>query len=266
MPAFLALAFAWSWSCWLLAPLLGEWPVAATALSTLGSFGPCVAALIVVGGSGGTPALRGWLARCLRWRIGVGPFAWALLLPPAVLATAALVHAALGGRSGVSPVVGHLPVAAANVVLILLLGGPLGEEFGWRGYVWPALRSRHGWRASSLILGGVWGLWHLPLFFIAGTVQNRVPILPFLASAVALSVVFGWLSERSRGSVLPALLLHTGVNAWAWMIPGLLVAGNERQLLLALGLLVLGAAALLTRPLDDGRSTDRGPARGHSHA
>jgi hypothetical protein len=247
--AFVAIAFAWSWSCWLLAPLIeGQSKMAATVLSTLGGFGPGIAALSVVGWLGGGVALRRWLRRCLQWRIGLRPFAWAILLPLAVLAPAAAMHAALGGKLGPSPVAGHLPMAMANLVLIWMLGGPLGEEFGWRGYAWPALQVRHGWRASSLILGAVWGLWHLPLFFIAGTLQSRLPVLPFLASAIALSVVFGWLSVRSHGSVLPALTLHTAVNWWAWVIPGLLVAGQQRQMALALGMLMLMAISLLAWP------------------
>ena len=247
--AFVVIAFAWSWSCWLSAPLVkAQSTLVAGALSALGGFGPGVAAVAVIGWTGGRSGLRGWLGRCLQWRIGICPFAWAFFLPLAVLAPAALLHAALGGSLGPSPLAGHLPMAVANLALILLLGGPLGEEFGWRGYGWPALRIRKGWRAASLILGVVWGLWHLPLFFIEGTLQSRLPVLPFLASTIALSVVFGWLSERTEGSVLPALTLHTAVNWWAWVIPGLLVDGNQRQMALALGMLALLAAGLLTWP------------------
>lgn len=262
--AFLVIAFAWSWSCWLLAPFIGaESDLIAGVLSALGGFGPGVAAMAVIGWTGGPRSLRRWLGRCLKWRIGGRPFVWAFLLPVAVLVPAALVHAALGGRLGPSPAVTHLPLAAANWVLILLFGGPLGEEFGWRGYAWPALRTRHGWRASSLILGVVWGLWHLPLFFIEGSLQSRLPVLPFLASTIAMSAVFGWLSERSHGSVLPALTLHTAVNWWAWAVPGLLVDGNQRQMALALGMLTLLAAGLLTWPaLRPGRSIRRSERAG----
>jgi len=247
--AFLVITFSWSWACWLLASAFKpQSSLASGVFSALGSFGPGVAAVSVIGWTGGRPGLHGWLGRCLQWRIGAGSFAWAFFLPLMVLAPAALVHAAMGGSLGPSPVVGHLAMAGANLLLILLLGGPLGEEFGWRGWAWPELRHRHGWRTASLVLGVVWGLWHLPLFFIEGTLQSRLPVLPFLASAIALSVVFGWLSERSEGSVLPALTLHTAVNWWAWAIPGLLVEGHPRQLVLALGMLALVSAALLIWP------------------
>ena len=79
-------------------------------------------------------------------------------------------------------------------MLILLLGGPLGEEFGWHGYALPALQTRHGWRVSSLLLGAVWGLWHLPLFFVAGTVQDRLlGLLVLLASGL-----LAWPHRRAR--------------------------------------------------------------------
>lgn len=245
---FLAIAFTWSWSCWLLSGAIKlQSAHVAGILSALGGFGPGVAAVASITWTAGHRGLFGWLHRCLRWRIGTRSFAWAFFLPLAVLAPAALVHAALGGSLGPSPLVTHLPLAAANLVLILLFGGPLGEEFGWRGYAWPALRNRLGWRASSLYLGSAWGLWHLPLFFIEGTLQSRLPVLPYLASTIALSVVFGWLSERSEGSVLPALTLHTAMNWWAWVIPGLLLDGNQRQMALALGMLVLLATGLWRR-------------------
>ena len=248
--AFLVLAFAWSWSCWLsAASIRAESARWAGLLAALGGFGPTFAAVAVVGWTGGQTGLRSWLVRCLRWHIGMRPFVWACALPLVVLAPAALVNVALGGSVGPSPVAGHLPLAAANLGLILLLGGPLGEEFGWRGMAWPALRARCGWRTSGLMLGAAWGLWHLPLFFIPGSLQSRLPVLPFLASTVALGVVFGWLSQRSAGSVLPALVLHTGVNWWAWAIPGLLVGGQPRQLALALGMLGLLAGGMLAWPV-----------------
>ena len=247
--AFFALAFAWSWTWWLLAPAIeAHSALAAGVLSCLGGFGPGVAALAVVGYGGGRAALRAWLGRCLQWRIGGRWFAFAFFLPLALMGLAAAMQVALGGTLRSSPVAGHLPLAAANLVLILLLGGPLGEELGWRGYALPALQTRHGWRVASLILGAVWGLWHLPLFFVADTLQSQIPLLPFFLSTVALSVVFAWLFNRSRASVLPALVLHTAVNWWAWVVPGFLVAGSFRQSALLLGLLVLLAIRLLAGP------------------
>ena len=72
---------------------------------------------------------------------------------------------------------------------------------------------------ASLVLGVVWGTWHLPLFYIADTAQRHIPFGLFMVSTIALSVLFAWLFNRTRGSVLPALVLHTAINAWDWVIP-----------------------------------------------
>lgn len=89
---------------------------------------------------------------------------------------------------------------------------------------------------------------HLPLFFTADNLQGQIPLLPFLLSTVVLSVVFAWLFNRSRRSVLPALVLRTAVNWWAWIVLGLPVAGSFWQFALLLGLFVLLAIGLLAGP------------------
>jgi len=245
---FFALAFAWSWICWLMSSFVKpQSPSLAGAFFLAGGFGPGIAAIAVVSYVGGRNGLRDWLVRCLQWRSGWRWLALAFFLPLAVMALAAAAHVALGGTLAPSPAVGRVLVAAVNFVLILLLGGPLGEEFGWRGYALPALQERYGWRVASLILGVVWGMWHLPLFYIADTVQSYIPFALFMLSTVALSILFAWLFNHTRGSVLPALVLHTAVNGWAWAIPVMVMRADDnlRPYELTVALLVLIALGLL---------------------
>ena len=138
-------------------------------------------------------------------------------------------------------------MAVANFGLILMLGGPLGEEFGWRGYALPNLQKRYGWRIASLILGIVWGAWHLPLFYIANTSQQHVPVVLFMVSTVAMSVLFAWLANRTDGSLIPAILFHTAVNYWSWVVPVIPNGGSLRPYELAMGLMVVVAGVLLYR-------------------
>ena len=246
--SFFALAFAWSWACWLIAAAIkADAPVAATVLSLVGGFGPSLAAVVVMAYCAGKAGLRRWLMTCLRWRGGWRWILLAFLFPVVFMGLAAAAHGAIGGSLPASPAAGHWGMAAFNFLLIFLVGGPLGEEFGWRGYALPALQARWGWRAASLLLGVVWALWHLPLFYSAGTAQSHLPMGLYALSAIASSVLFAWLFNRSRGSIVPVLVLHTAVNAWSSIIPVMVLpdGSNLRPFQIVVGILVLTAVALL---------------------
>jgi membrane protease YdiL (CAAX protease family) len=88
----------------------------------------------------------------------------------------------------------------ANFPLVFLVGGPLGEEFGWCGYALPVMQKHINWRTAGLVLGVIWAFWHLPLFFIVDTAQSHLPGWLFFVSTVASSVMFAWLFNRSNGT------------------------------------------------------------------
>jgi membrane protease YdiL (CAAX protease family) len=159
---------------------------------------------------------------------------------------ALVVNTALGGATPVLPGADKLPLVIINFGLVLLVGGPLGEEFGWRGYALSALTARLGWRAASLIIGVVWAAWHLPLFFMAGTAQAQMPIALFMINITASSVGFSWLFARSGRSVWPVIVGHTSLNLWAGLLILPLGAGSQAYALVT-ALVVLIALALLVR-------------------
>ena len=246
--AFITLAFIWSWGCWLLSPVAkGQSALLVSGLMFLGGFGPSLAAVALVWYAGGLAGLRTWLLRCLRWRVGWGWVVIALLLPLVAMALAAAIHGTLGGTLPPSPIKGHALMAVVNFGLILLLGGPLGEEFGWRGYALPILKNQYGWRIAGLVLGIVWGAWHLPLFYIANTSQQYIPVALFMVSTVALSVLFAWLADRTDGSLIPAILFHTAVNYWSWVVPVIPNGGSLRPFVLVTGFMVVIAGVILCR-------------------
>ena len=94
----------------------------------------------------------------------------------------------------------------------MFLGGPLGEEIGWRGYALPRLQQRFGMAAGSIVLGVLWALWHWPVFFIPGLDQYGQAFVPYILYVTALSVAFAWLYNNTAGSLLLAVLMHTAVN------------------------------------------------------
>jgi uncharacterized protein len=245
---FIMLAFGWSWGCWLLSPVVrGHSPLLAAVLMWFGGFGPTLAAVALVWHQGGLAGLRTWLSQGFRWRVGWVWVAVALLLPLVVVSLAVAIHVALGGIILPSPAVGHALLAGVNFVLILVLGGPVGEEFGWRGYALPALQKRIGWRVASLVLGIVWGTWHLPLFYIANTSQQHIPVGLFMVSTVAMSVLFAWFANHTAGSLVVAILFHTAINYWSWIIPVVPNGGSVRPFEFVTGLMVLVALVLFLR-------------------
>jgi len=102
---------------------------------------------------------------------------------------------------------------------------------------------------ASLGLGLVWGLWHLPLFLIDGTAQAHIPPALFLLSVVAMSVVFAWLVNRTAGSVMAVLVLHTATNFWPSVVPVLPTEASYRAYAFVVALLVLLALVLLATGL-----------------
>ncbi|MBP1643261.1 MAG: family intrarane metalloprotease [Acidobacteria bacterium] len=137
------------------------------------------------------------------------------------------------------------PLSSAWIVLVvfahnLLLGGSLGEEIGWRGVLLPALLRRMSPLGASLVLGVVWGLWHLPIDLVAGFgVTGPSAILARIVFVLPVAVLFTWFYLRSNGSLLVAILLHTSIN-----VMGDLGFSGYEETSMMFGLLI-GASALV---------------------
>ena len=246
---FCALTFAWTWGLWGVVTLIGgSTPRLSGALFLASAFGPGVGAFVTVLAFEGKAGFARWLRRCLRWRLGWGWYALALLSAPLAMAAALGLHAVLGGTIPPMPVQGPILIIIAQFAVITVLGGPLGEEFGWRGYALPALTALWGWRWAAALIGVVWGLWHLPLFWMPGTAQAELPMGLFLASTVFLSVVFARLSVNTQFSVLPAILLHGVINWSAMVLPIMPTGGDDRPYTIVMGLVMLLAVAVMLKP------------------
>lgn len=114
--------------------------------------------------------------------------------------------------------------------------GPIPEELGWRGYALDRLQVKHTALNASLILGMVWALWHLPLFFIEGTYQQRLGVgtwffWNFMLSVAIGSVIQTWVFNNTNRSTLAAILLHFTGN-----FVGELFALSERAEIFSFGL------------------------------
>ncbi|MDJ0704447.1 MAG: CPBP family intramembrane metalloprotease [Leptolyngbyaceae cyanobacterium MO_188.B28] len=168
----------------------------------LAVWSPAIAAFIVITRYVGLAGLRRYLSRMLLWHCPLVWYAFLLGMPLLFYA-----GAAVKGNLFTDP----FPFTSASELLsaiaITLVLGPI-EEFGWRGLALPLLQRRFAPIWAGLILGGVWGIWHLPAFLLSGTPQSAWSFTPFLLGSVALSLIVTPLFNASRGSILLAFLFH----------------------------------------------------------
>jgi len=90
----------------------------------------------------------------------------------------------------------------------------LGEEIGWRGFLVPRLASQFNFTATALISGGIWSVWHYPMFMVTDySRSNHVwySLVCFTTLLLAASVIAAWLRLKS-GSIWPAVMLHAANN------------------------------------------------------
>ncbi len=205
---FFGLTFALSWALWGLAGLVPVETPLRTALFLPGTFAPALVTLWLGG--------RSLLDRVFVWQVKARWYLFALLYIAAVKVAAAIVYRlALGAWPAIEPGPWFLFVAAT------LTSTPfqVGEELGWRGYALPRLAERLGPGGAALVLGVIWGAWHLPLFFILGTDTTGQSFPLFVLSVTAISVALAWLYVRTGGSLLLVMLMHAAVNNTPHFLP-----------------------------------------------
>lgn len=108
-----------------------------------------------------------------------------------------------------------------SFIFILFIGGPLGEEIGWRGFLLPRLQRKLNPFYSSIILGIIWSCWHLPLFFIVGTSQYRHSFIKFTIVIIIQAIIITWIFNRTNGSLIFPILFHTFYNMNGDLLLGL---------------------------------------------
>lgn len=247
---FTALTFAFTWSLWI--------PAARhdlhLAFLGVGACGPSVAALCLVAWSGGWQRVRDLIAGAVPRRAHAHIYAAALGIPLVIIGSGFIVASALPGTH-LTPVSAlPWPLVPLYLVLGLFVFGPLQEEFGWRGYALPRLLQRVGVAAASLLLGIIWAIWHLPLFFHGDTFQADIPFWAFAISTVASSVIYTCFFLAEGGRLTGALLLHASSNT---VVLALLThpaqRGSTAPFITSTGITILFAVTLLIRHLHQER-------------
>lgn len=211
-----------------LAMILAGAPIAAvnagllpSGASQLGALSASLAGIILAAVERGPAGVRELLGRVLIWRVGLRWWAFVLLFPIVPSVAALYLFNVLGGPvvdwRALQPLYSVVPM----IVLLTVLAG-LGEEIGWRGFALPRLQARHSALAASLIIGALWGIWHIPLFLTEGTSQHEwlmqggwlLSAGGYMVFVIAWSIQYTWVFNNTKGSVLMAAVLHGAGNAW----------------------------------------------------
>jgi membrane protease YdiL (CAAX protease family) len=228
---YVLMAFGWTWTyeLTLYRSLLAPGYSLGAALRDLGfALGPALAAICMTAITQGRGGILSFLRRCIRWRVGLRWYMVVLLGVPAMLLLAALLLP--GAFSALRLPGSSFWLSYPAWYMVYLVGGPLGEEPGWRGFALPHLERRAGPLMGTFLLGALWSVWHLPLFLIPGTDQYAISLGTGLAGHLsgfamfalwvgALAIIFTWIFNNTYGSLLLAMLLHASINA----APGVLL-------------------------------------------
>lgn len=255
---FFVITFAWSWLVWLplvlagagVIPLANDLPAALTVPWTwLGAFGPAAGALSCLRTSLDRNAVRAYTRGLRDLRLGW----WGWLAPPLVLggtAWLAWILPELWGEPRLEMLLPSLWVFLPYLLLMVLLGGGQ-EELGWRGYILDPLEERLGPWLGNLVLGVVWAVWHLPLFFIPGTSQVFVPFVAFTLVLIGNSYFFALVREAAGKRTMAGLVAHGWGNALVPVFPTLVMingAAQTRYWIWAGLTLLVGVTTMLVRP------------------
>ncbi len=182
------------------------------------SYSPLLAALIAIAlwRGRGAVALRTSL---FKWRVGVH---WYVLVVGFPLLLMLVAHFIVDVKGGEFPP--HWPVTTwmAPVGAVgSLLAGSIGEEIGWRGFAQPLLQKRAGALRAAIVLGVIWGIWHLN-----AELTTSQPLAAFLNNAprsllrmVAIAILYAWLYIRTGDSLPVVMLAHAGHNIAVNVLP-----------------------------------------------
>jgi membrane protease YdiL (CAAX protease family) len=215
-----------------------------SALFLLGGAGPFVAAVALTQIRETAATRRDFWVRAFDPRRLHWPWwAVALLLHPAIVAFALAADLSLGGSAPPLDSQASSLSAVLSLLFFVFWFGPLPEELGWRGFALDRLQARMTALQASLVLGSVWALWHVPLFFVPGSFQAGLGFGSlrsgiFLLSMVPLSVLMTWVYNNTDRSTLSAVLIHYSGNLCGALLP-------KSDRVAALELLFLSLAAVV---------------------
>lgn len=225
-PWFFFLAtYLWSWSVWAIAYFMGvcgeSGGIIGPSLILLGLASPMFTGIAFLYLGKNKNKQRDYWARVVNPRLISGKWFLAIF---GLMPLLTLVSGLLSGHLKTYEL--STLLSSINLTMLVTLIVPVVEELGWRGYVLDLLQERFNALTASIILGALWGFWHLPTFFLNGVLGSvgifSLPFWLYMINIVLLTVLYTWIYNNNNGSILSAILFHivlevlANLGIWPW--------------------------------------------------
>jgi membrane protease YdiL (CAAX protease family) len=204
---FFIITFFWTWLFWVPFIFIGH----GHPIMSIGAFGPAIAAFITLLTTNGKGSIKKFFK--LFFSLNFGWKVWLTIF--GILGISIIMAYILPKVFGINEVPPYLPniyVFPLFLLQMIFLGGGQ-EEIGWRGFILPILEKRFGLSIGSFVMGVIWALWHLPLWFISGTSQQEyMNYFAFFISCIGLSYILSWIIAESANRMLSGVIVHGTIN------------------------------------------------------
>jgi membrane protease YdiL (CAAX protease family) len=207
-------------------------------------FGPAIGAIISIITIDGKNELKKYLSLYLSLKFGWKSWLFIIFFIGGTIFVSWIIPE-LFGFSNLSTNLPNIFIFPLFWIICIIVGGGQ-EEIGWRGYILPLLENKFGYILGSLIIGIIWTLWHLPLFFIEGTVQNNINILLYMVLLIGYSYIFSWIISISKNLLLSAVVAHGTLNAFLELFPIFVMEKGDIQIRLWILSILVFAFGLIT--------------------
>jgi membrane protease YdiL (CAAX protease family) len=226
---FFPITFLWSWLCFgviivcnRLGIISSQWSIIGFSMTVIGAFGPAVGAFVSLYSIEGKGSIKRYLKSFLSLNFGLKTWL-AIFLILGITSFIAWIIPELFGAERLPPFSTNILLFFPAILFMTFFGGGQ-EELGWQGYIMPYLEKRFGLLVGSGILGIVWAVWHIPMWFVPESGQINIPFPGFLIMTIGYSYIFSWIIEASGKRLLSGLIVHgTGnifSNIFTNIIPG----------------------------------------------
>ncbi|TXT64134.1 MAG: CAAX amino terminal protease family [Promethearchaeota archaeon] len=204
--------------------LLGYEGIISQITLFIAQFGPALAAVFIIQLT--DKSFKEWIKQIIHWHVPIRWWIATLTVPILIFGTTSVFFAMFVYQLKISMLINSLLSYFPTLLFSTLLAG-LGEEPSWRGYALPRLQKKYGPFRATLLLGFIWALWHIPVFFIDPRSSHSITnpwLIAWMIFLTAIGIIlysffYTWIYNKTQ-SILLMMILHGGFNtSTTYLVP-----------------------------------------------